>query len=71
MNDLRGLWAVPPGTTVYACENTLAIKTAAARLGDHCRPVVSLGGFPSLPVEYLLIGLGFSGARIKVTLLPR
>jgi Domain of unknown function (DUF4365)/Protein of unknown function C-terminus (DUF2399) len=66
MSDLRGLWSVPPRTTVYVCENPLVINAAAAQLGDRCRPVVCLGGFPSLAVEYLLMGLGFSGANLKV-----
>lgn len=66
MGDLRGLWGVPPGTTVYVCENQLAISTAAAQLGGRCRPVVCLGGFPSPAVEYLLMCLSFSGAHLKV-----
>jgi len=66
ISELRGLWSVPPGTAVYVCENPLVVNAAAAELGTRCRPVVSLGGFPSLAVEYLLIGLGFSGANLKV-----
>ena len=42
------------------------INAAAARLGDRCRPLICLGGFPSPAVEYLLLGLGFSGARLKL-----
>jgi hypothetical protein len=64
--DLRGLWGVPTDTTVYVCENLPVINAAAARLGDRCRPLVCLGGFPSRAVEYLLLGLGFSGARLKL-----
>jgi hypothetical protein len=64
--DLRGLWSVPTDTTVYICENLPVINAAAARLGDRSRPLVCMGGFPSPVVEYLLLGLGFSGARLKL-----
>ncbi len=64
--DDRGLWSVPPGTTVFVCENLGIIDVAAAVLGTDCRPLVCLGGFPSLATEYLLIGLGACGARLRV-----
>jgi Protein of unknown function C-terminus (DUF2399) len=66
MDDLRGLWSVPPGTTVFVCENPMVIDTAAAQIGYSCPPLVALGGFPSRAAEYLLIGLGACGARLRV-----
>jgi hypothetical protein len=66
LGDLRGTWWIPPGTPVYVCENPLVIHAAIAQLGTACRPLVCLGGPPNRAVEYLLLGLGFCGAYIKV-----
>jgi hypothetical protein len=63
---LRGLWTVDPGTSIYVCENQVVIHAVANQLGASSRPLVLLGGFPSPAVEYLLIGLAASGARLKV-----
>ncbi|MFI6306753.1 DUF4365 domain-containing protein [Amycolatopsis thailandensis] len=65
MSGLRGTWSVPADTVVYVCENHVVLDTAA-RLGINCPPIVVLGGFPTLAVEYLLIGLGASGARLRL-----
>jgi Protein of unknown function C-terminus (DUF2399) len=66
MDALRGLWSVPSATTVFVCENPVVIDAAAAQIGPRCPPLVALGGIPSLAVEYLLIGLGACGARLRV-----
>ena len=66
LGDLRGTWWISPGTPVYVCENPLVIHAAISQLGAACRPLVCLGGPPNHAVEYLLLGLGFCGARIKV-----
>jgi hypothetical protein len=66
MDSLRGLWSVSPATTVFVCENPVVIEAAAEQVGPRCSPLVALGGFPSLAVEYLLIGLAACGARLRV-----
>ncbi|MCP2249463.1 DUF4365 domain-containing protein [Lentzea aerocolonigenes] len=66
MDKLRGIWSVPADTTVYVCENGMVLDTAVAQLGANCQPIVLLNGFPTLAVEYLLIGLGACGARLRV-----
>lgn len=42
------------------------IAAAVAHLGNACRPIVCLNGFPNNAMEYLLLGLGFCAAQIKV-----
>ncbi|MFC7591246.1 DUF4365 domain-containing protein [Nonomuraea antimicrobica] len=66
LNELRGAWSVPPDTSVFVCENPLIVEAAIAAHGTQSHPLVCLGGFPSISVEYLLLGLGFCGAQIKV-----
>ena len=44
----------------------MVIDAAAAQIGYSCPPLVALGGFPSRAAEYLLIGLGACGARLRV-----
>lgn len=66
LSELRGTWSVPVGTTVFVCENPLVINEAVARLGTDCRPLVCLNGAPNAATQYLLLGLGFCMARVKV-----
>jgi len=66
LSDLRGTWSVPAGTTVFVCENPLVINEAVARLGAACKPLVCLNGPPNAATQYLLLGLGFCMARVKV-----
>lgn len=66
LTDLRGTWWIAPGSSVYVCENPLVLHAAVEELGRRCQPLVCLGGFPNLAVQFLLLGLGFCGANIKV-----
>lgn len=42
------------------------IHAAIEQLGKGCQPLVCLSGFPNSAVEYLLLGLGFCGANVKI-----
>jgi hypothetical protein len=44
----------------------MVLSVANKRLGTRCQPLVCLNGFPDYAVEFLLLGLGFCGAKIKV-----
>jgi Domain of unknown function (DUF4365)/Protein of unknown function C-terminus (DUF2399) len=62
--DLRGLWSVPAETKVFVSENMLAVEVAARELGNRSHGIVALGGFPSIAVRYLLVGLNCAGASL-------
>jgi hypothetical protein len=66
LTDLRGTWWVAPGSPVYVCENPLVLFAAINKLGERSQPLICLGGFPNSATEFLLLGLGFCGANIKV-----
>jgi len=66
LSALRGYWKVEPDTIVFVCENPLVAEVAATTLGPRCNPLVVLNGLLSPPVEYLLLGLGACGARLRV-----
>lgn len=66
LRDLRGTWWIPARSPVYVCENLLVMHAAIEQLGKGCRPLVCLEGFPNAAADYLLLGLGFCGANVKV-----
>ncbi|WP_328410797.1 DUF4365 domain-containing protein [Nocardia sp. NBC_00403] len=66
LEELRTSWAIQPDTTVFVCENLVVIDSAVRALGEECMPLVHLGGYPNLAVEYLLLALGLCGAKLRV-----
>ncbi|RKT86347.1 Protein of unknown function C-terminus [Saccharopolyspora antimicrobica] len=66
MQSLSGSWHVAQETTVYVCENPIVMHTAAAKLGQRCKPLICLNGYPSRATKYLLLGLAGCGARMLI-----
>ena len=66
LRQLRGTWSVPTAKPVYVFENLVVPTAAVQRWGRRTAPLVCLRGYPTAAAEYLLLGIGFCGARVRV-----